>query len=67
MTLNTRQHALPIGTILLDRVVLVIEGHFAILVRLAVFSQDHFFRLRLALFFLDRNHEQATERQKQNE
>lgn len=67
MTLDARQHALPIRTVLLNRVVLVIERHLAILVRLAVLTQDHLFRLRLALLFLDRNHANATERQNQDQ
>ena len=62
MTLNTRQHALPVGTVLLDRVVLMIESHLAVLVRLAILTQDHLFRLCLTLLFLDRNHADATER-----
>ena len=67
MTLNTRQHALAVRTVLLSRVVLVIESHLAVLVRLAVLVQDHLFRLGLALLFLDRNHDDATERQKQDQ
>jgi len=67
MTLDTRQHALPIGAVLLSRVVLVIERRLTILVRLAILPQDHLFRLRLALLFLHRNHAYATERQNQDE
>src|SRR5215216_5678733 len=67
MTLNTRQHTLPIRTVLLERVVLVIESHLAVLVGLAILAQDHLFRLCLTLFFLDRNHAYAPKRQKQDE
>src|ERR1041384_5213235 len=67
MTLNARQHALPIRTVLLRRVVLVIESHLAVLVRLAVFSKDHRFRLCLALLFLDRNPDEAAKRQNQDQ
>ena len=67
MALNTRQHALAIRTVLLDRVVLVIERHLAVLVRLAILAQDHLFRLCLTLLFLDRNHADATERQNQDQ
>jgi hypothetical protein len=67
MTLDTCQYALPIRTVLLGRVVLVIESHLAVPVGLAVFPQDHLFRLRLALLFLDRNHPYTTERQNQDQ
>ena len=66
MTLNTRQHTLPIRTVLLGRVVLVIERHFAILVGLAVFRKRDFLRLCLALFFL-RNQAERDKRQQQND
>jgi hypothetical protein len=52
MTFNTRQHALPVRTVLLQRVHFMIESDFAVLVRLAVLCQDHLFRLDLARFFL---------------
>ena len=67
MALDTRQHALPVGAVLLRRVVLVIERRLTILVRLAILPQDHLFRLRLALLFLHRNHAYATERQNQDQ
>jgi hypothetical protein len=55
MTLDARQDTLTINTVLLDRVVLVIEGDFAVFIRLAVFRKRHFLGLDLARFFLNNN------------
>ena len=57
MTLDARQQTLPVGTVLLRRVILVIESNLTVLVRLAVFRQRDFLRLDLALLFLHDNAE----------
>lgn len=59
VTLDARQHALPIRTVFFQRVVLVIEGHFAVLIRLAVFRERDFLGLDLARFFLNNNADAA--------
>lgn len=67
MTLDARQHTLPIGAVFLQRVVLVIERNFAVLIRLAVLRQYDFLGLDLAGFFLDNNGETAKQEKENQE
>ena len=55
VTLDAGQHALTIRAVFLERVVLVIERHFAVLIRLAVLRQHNFFGLDLTRLFLNNN------------
>jgi hypothetical protein len=59
MTLNARQHTLPIRTVFLRCVVLVIERNLTVLVRLAVFRERDFLRLDLAFFLLNDDNAEA--------
>ena len=67
MTLDATQHRLPVRTVLLQRMRLVIERDFAVLIRLAVFSERDLFGLNFALFFLGENKGHTTEGQQQDE
>jgi len=67
VTLDATQHRLTIRAVFLQRMVLVIERHLAVLVRLAVFPQRDLFRLGLAFLFLGENEGHTTECKQENE
>ncbi len=67
VTLDAAQHRLTVRAVLLQRVILVIERHLGILVRLAVFRERNLFRLDLTFLFLGENERHATECKQQDE
>jgi len=64
MAFDAAQHRLPVGTVLLERMRLMVKRDLTVLVRLAVLRKRDFFRLDLALFILGENEGHATEDQR---